>query len=85
MSTVDRTEIRERFLLVETSNVSDVLDSMGLTHQALSAEFVPRSGAQLAGWAYTISGDSISGGPPTDELKVQACAGVQDGDVTVWS
>lgn len=85
MSTSNRTEIRERFLLVETANVSDVLDSMGLTNQALSADFVPRSGMQLAGWAYTISGDSISGGHPTDELKVQACAGVQDGDVTVWS
>lgn len=63
MSTSNRTEIRERFLLVETANVSDVLDSMGLTNQALSADFVPRSGTHLAGWAYTISGDSISGGP----------------------
>ena len=85
VSAQDRNGIRARYLRVETPNVSDVLDDLGFANQALSADFVPRSGTQLAGWAFTISGDSVAGGPPTDPAKLQACSEVQDGDVTVWT
>ncbi|WP_198530387.1 MULTISPECIES: RraA family protein [Mycobacteroides] len=85
MSSQDRNSIRARYLSVETPNVSDVLDEFGFPGQALSADFAPRSGSQLAGWAFTISGDSVAGGPPTDLAKVQACSEVQDGDITVWA
>lgn len=81
----DREAIRARFLTIDTANVSDVLDEMGVQGQALSADFVPRSGERLAGWAYPIQGESRPGGPPTDPLKLKACAGVGPGDVTVWS
>lgn len=85
MDSINRAEIRSRFLKVETANVSDVMDEMGITDQALSTDFAPRSGHQLAGWAYTIQGTTRAGGRPTDPLKVQACSGVGPDEVTVWS
>lgn len=36
-----REAIRVRFLKVDTSNVADVLDDMGLPHQGLAADFKP--------------------------------------------
>src|ERR1700744_2760326 len=60
-SKAGRREIRERFLLVDTSNVADVLDQMGLPDQGLAAEFLPFPAAcgKLAGWAYTIRGQMV--------------------------
>ena len=51
-------EIRLRFLKVDTSNVADVLDDMGLPDQGLAADFKPYPGVagKLAGSAYTIRG-----------------------------
>ncbi|TWH38144.1 hypothetical protein L612_006800000010, partial [Rhodococcus rhodochrous J38] len=49
-------EIRQRYLAVDTANVADVLDTLGLTNQGLAAEFAAVSGTRLAGWAYTIAG-----------------------------
>lgn len=80
-------EIRERFLDIDTANVADVLDQLGLQHQGLSAEFAPRpAGAgKLAGWAFTIRGQMtqyrFDGGDPD---KMRACAELSPGTVSVW-
>jgi regulator of RNase E activity RraA len=84
----DRLEIRDRFLAVDTSNVADVLDQMGLHHQGLSADFAPRpaDAGKLAGWAFTIRGQmapfAFDAG---DADKMRACAELTAGTVSVWS
>ena len=57
-SAEDREAIRQRFPSVDTSNVADVLDTLGLFHQGLSSVLspYPASSGKLAGWAYTIRG-----------------------------
>lgn len=80
-----REALQARFLEVETSNVADVLDTLGLLHQGLAPEFVPFSGTRLAGWAYTIRGQMTPFPLAGDPEKMQACAGVSAGEVTVWS
>jgi 4-hydroxy-4-methyl-2-oxoglutarate aldolase len=47
-SAADREAIRQRFLLVDTSNVADVLDTLGLFHQGLSSVLTP----------YPVDGDN---------------------------
>lgn len=80
-------EIRKRFLAVDTSNVADVLDTLGYFEQGLSAEFspYPSDGGKLAGWAYTIRGQMTPYGLGGDADKMTACQGVKSGEVTVWS
>jgi 4-hydroxy-4-methyl-2-oxoglutarate aldolase len=82
-----REQIRQRFLRVDTSNVADVLDNLGLPDQGLAAEFVPypSTAARLAGWAYTIRGQMMPYPLGGDADKMTACQGVTPGDVTVWS
>ena len=81
-------EIRQRYLLVDTSNVADVLDELGLHDQGLASEFAPypADGGKLAGWAYTIRGEmspySMGAGDPA---KMDACAQLTEGTVSVWS
>jgi len=81
-------EIRRRFLEVDTANVSDVLDEMRLPDQGLSPSFVPfpASAGKLAGWAFTICGEMspypLDDGDPT---KMEACARLTSGSVSVWS
>jgi regulator of RNase E activity RraA len=81
-------EIRRRFLSVDTSNVADVLDELGLADQGLAPSFSPfPSGAgKLAGWAYTIRGEMatypLGAGDPA---KMDACAQLTPGTVSVWS
>lgn len=84
----ERQELRRRFLAVDTSNVADVLDQLGLHDQGLAADFAPRpAGAgKLAGWAFTIRGQSApydhgSG----DADKMRALEEVIPDCVTVWS
>ncbi len=81
-------EIRRRFLSVDTSNVADVLDELGLHDQGLAPEFAPypASGDRLAGWAYTIRGE-MSPYPMGigDPEKMEACAQLTPGSVSVWS
>lgn len=80
--------IRRRFLGVDTANVADVLDEIGLHDQGLSADFAPypTTAGKLAGWAFTIHGEmgaySHSGGDPQ---KMLACAQLSPGSVSVWS
>jgi regulator of RNase E activity RraA len=81
-------EVRHRYLLVDTSNVADVLDDLGLHDQGLAPEFAPYppDGGKLAGWAYTIRGE-MSPYPmgAGDPAKMDACAQLTEGTVSVWS
>jgi 4-hydroxy-4-methyl-2-oxoglutarate aldolase len=87
LSRSERREIRERFLKVDTSNVADVLDQMGLTDQGLSAAFQPFPAAcgKLAGWAYTIRGQMVPYDGRGDAAKMEACHRIGADEVSVWS
>ena len=52
----------QRYVEVDTSNVAEVLDTIGHLHQSLAPEFrpFPATGPRLAGWAYTIRGQMTS-------------------------
>ena len=80
-----RTEIRDRFLRVDTANVSDVLDTMGLRDQSLASLLVPFSTGRIAGFAYTIMGEVAPYEEQGDAAKMDACDGVSDSEVTIWS
>lgn len=58
MQASSRELIRQRYAEVDTSNVADVLDTLGHLHQSLAPEFrpFPATDPRLAGWAYTIRG-----------------------------
>lgn len=80
--------IRQRYLHVDTSNVADALDKLGLLDQGLHASFgaYPAGAGKLAGWAHTIQGEMrpyrIDGGDPD---KMAACARLTPGSVSVWA
>jgi 4-hydroxy-4-methyl-2-oxoglutarate aldolase len=80
-----RTDIRNRFLAVDTSNVADVLDEFGLPNQGLHPSFRPESGERLAGWAYTIAGEMAAYDGGGDPLKMEACGGIRDEEISVWA
>ena len=82
-----RRNLRERYLRVDTSNVADVLDQMGLPDQGLAAAFrpYPESAGKLAGWAYTIRGQMAPYDGTGDAAKMQACHGIGAGEISVWS
>lgn len=81
-----RREIRARYLKVDTANVADVMDTMGLMDQSLAPEFRQFTGKErLAGWAFTIRGQMVPGPLGGDEQKMQACQQVSEDEVTVWS
>ena len=84
---IRKEEIRQRFLKVDTSNVADVLDDIGLPDQGLAADFgpYPASAGKLAGWAYTIRGQMVPYSGKGDPDKMKACHGLAPGDVSVWS
>ena len=88
MKALDKSSIRRRFLAVDTSNVADVLDELGLPNQGLAPEFspFPASAGKLAGFAYTIRGQmtpSELGGGDAD--KMRACQGIGPDEISVWS
>jgi 4-hydroxy-4-methyl-2-oxoglutarate aldolase len=85
--TGEEESIRQRFLGVDTSNVADVLDTMGLPDQGLAAEFAPypQTAGRLAGWAYTIRGQMTPYASGGDAEKMQACKGLAPGQISVWS
>src|SRR5262245_21662889 len=89
MRTVEEREaLRRRYLEIETSNVSDVLDALGFPDQGLAATVapIPADADRLAGWAYTIHGRMVpfplDGGDPA---KMEACAALEPGSVSVWA
>ena len=79
-----RADLRRRFLDVDTANVADVLDNLGLPDQGLSADFTPYAGTKLAGWAYTISGQMQPYEGTGDPRKMEACNGIGADEVSVW-
>jgi 4-hydroxy-4-methyl-2-oxoglutarate aldolase len=81
----DRAAIRQRFLAVDTANVSDVLEELGLPDRALASDLRPVSGARLAGWAYPIQGEMASYEGSGDPAKMAACHGIGPDEVSVWS
>ena len=81
-------EIRKRYLAVDSSNVADVLDDLGLPDQGLAPGFAPypATTARLAGWAFTIRGEMTPYPMDTgDPAKMEACAQLTPGTVSVWS
>jgi 4-hydroxy-4-methyl-2-oxoglutarate aldolase len=89
MVAADRAEeIRKRYLAVDSSNVADVLDDLGLPDQGLAPGFAPypATTGRLAGWAFTIRGEMTPYPMDTgDPAKMQACAQLTPGTVSVWS
>jgi 4-hydroxy-4-methyl-2-oxoglutarate aldolase len=84
-SSDDRAAIRQRYLAVDTANLSDVLDELGRPDQALAADLRPVSGDRLAGWAYPIQGEMAPYEGSGDPLKMEACHGIGPDEVSVWS
>jgi 4-hydroxy-4-methyl-2-oxoglutarate aldolase len=86
-SSSHKRQVRERFLNVDTSNVADILDQMGLLNQGLSEEFrpFPSSVGRVAGWAYTIRGQMAPYEGSGDPAKMAACHGIGPDEVSVWS
>lgn len=86
MNQKDKDEIRFRFQSVDTSNVADVLDTMGYFDQGLHSDFAsyPPSG-RLAGWAYTVRGQMTPYPLGGDSEKMEACQGIGSGEISVWS
>ena len=82
-----RRAVRQRFLNVDTSNVADVLDQLGHPDQGLSSEFrcYSSTATRLAGFAYTIRGQMTPYEGGGDEAKMQACHGISESEVSVWS
>lgn len=80
-----RENIRSRYLGVDTSNVADVLDNLGLPDQGLAPDITALSGRCLGGWAYTIVGKSVPYDESGDVRKMEACSGIGVGEVSIWS
>ncbi len=83
-----RSSTRRRFLAVDTSNVADVLDQLGLPDQGLHPGFVPfpATAGKLAGWAFTIRGQMAQYGRDAgDPDKMAACAELTEDTVSVWA
>jgi 4-hydroxy-4-methyl-2-oxoglutarate aldolase len=80
-----RRAVRTRFLAVDTSNVADALDERGLPHQGLRSDIGPLSGERLAGWAYTIEGESVAYSGSGDPAKMRACGEIGQDEVSVWA
>jgi regulator of RNase E activity RraA len=87
LSAAARDDIRQRYLAVDTSNVADVLDTLGVFDQGLASDFAPfpADNSRLAGWAYTIRGQMTPFAMGGDAEKMTACQGLSAGDVAVWS
>lgn len=86
-SAQEREDIRNRYLAVDTSNVADVLDTLGCLEQGLAPEFAPypADSGKLAGWAYTIRGQMTPYPLGGDAEKMRACQGLSKGEISVWS
>ncbi|HMN79597.1 MAG TPA: RraA family protein [Burkholderiaceae bacterium] len=83
----EREQIRQRYLAVDTSNVADVLDTMGLHDQGLASQFgpYPATAGRMAGWAYTIRGQMTPYESNGDPDKMAACQALSPGEISVWS
>lgn len=86
MSADTSAEIRKRYLQSSTSCVADVLHAQGLRQQVLASGIraVGRAEVTLAGWAYTLQGESRPWTGTADAPKSAAVSGVKEGNVVVW-
>lgn len=82
-----RSQIRQRFLAVDSSNVMDALDILNRPNQALHSDFLPYpfDGGKIAGFAYTIRGQMTPYEGTGDAEKMRACNGISQDEVSVWS
>ena len=82
-----RASIRQRYLRVDTSNVADVLDTLGHLNQGLAPDFAPypAGAGRMAGFAYTIRGQMTPYALGGDADKMEACQGLSAGEISVWS
>src|SRR5215475_29671 len=82
-----RDELRARYAVIDTSNVADVLDTMGQRDRGLAPELspYPAGAGRIAGWAYTIEGQMMTYDSAGDPEKMRACQGLSPGDISVWS
>jgi regulator of RNase E activity RraA len=87
LSAEQRESIRQRYLRVDTSNVADVLDTLGYLNQGLAPDFspYPAKAGRMAGTAYTIRGQMTPYALGGDADKMKACQGLSAGEVSVWS
>ena len=81
-----QTEIRRRFLALDTTTVSDVLEKFGCFDQALATGIAPLvpDPPKLAGFAYTVRGQMMAYAGPGDPDKMAAIDGMTPGVVAVW-
>jgi 4-hydroxy-4-methyl-2-oxoglutarate aldolase len=79
--------LRERFLQVDTTTVSDVLGLHGRLDQALATDLLPLAEGQsrLAGFAYTVRTAMLPYQGPGDPDKMAAIEGMGEGVVSVWA
>lgn len=86
-SAEQRENIRRRYLGVDTSNVADVLDTLGYLDQGLAPDFAPypAGAGRMAGFAYTIRGQMTPYALGGDADKMEACQGLSAGEISVWS
>ncbi len=79
--------IRQRYLKVDSSNVSDVLETFDYFDQGLSPAFLPypSDAGKMAGWAYTIRGQMTPYKGSGDPDKMKAVEGLKPGHLGVWS
>lgn len=86
LNSSEKNDIRQRFAAIDTANVADVLDSLGLFDQGLAPHFRPFTDTpRLAGWAFTIRGQMAPGPQGGDAQKMQACQQISGGEISVWS
>lgn len=85
MNETEKLEIQQRFLEVDSANVADVLDELGLPDQGISPHIQAVAGTRLSGWAYTIAGQMIPCSGTGDPRKMQACHGIGPAEISVWS
>lgn len=85
--TPEQASIRERYLAVDSTTVSDVLEKVGRFDQALSTALTPIAADQgkLAGFAYTVRTHLQPYEGPGDPDKMQAINGMTPGVVSVWA
>src|SRR5579863_10064641 len=83
----NRSQIRQRFLAVDSSNVMDALDMINRPNQGLHSDFspYPADGGKIAGFAYTIRGQMTPYEGTGDPEKMKACNGISQDEVSVWS
>ena len=87
MKAEQRESIRQRYLRVDTSNVADVLDTLGYLNQGLAPDFSPYpvNAGRMAGTAYPLRGQMTPYALGGDADKMKACQGLSAGEVSVWS